>query len=186
MTLPASGPISIGDINTELGRASNTANTSLNDAEDGVYATINTASPSRPSSTNPASMSEWYSYNHAASATYTATLYGRLAATATSETGWYIEYQINGGGWTTTSLLGTGLTTCAQRTVISGLVNGDTVELRCTDNNNADICHNWAAGTTCPTANCTYGASYYSFTQSAMSTSHACNVEVSVGQFNNI
>ena len=67
MTMPASGTISMSQINTELGRSS-TAQISLNTAEDGGYATINTNSSSRPSSSNPASMSEWYSYNHNASA----------------------------------------------------------------------------------------------------------------------
>lgn len=67
MTMPASGTIRMSQINSELGRSS-TAQISLNTAEDGGYATINTNSSSRPSSSNPASMSEWYSYNHNASA----------------------------------------------------------------------------------------------------------------------
>lgn len=65
MTMPASGTISMSQINTELGRSS-TASISLDTAENGGYATINTNSSSRPSATNPASMSEWYSYNHSA------------------------------------------------------------------------------------------------------------------------
>lgn len=95
MTLPASGQISIGDINTELGRASNTANTSLNDAEDGVYATINTASSSRPSSTNPASMSEWYSYNHNACACTPGSATGTYVCDPPGEPPGYYEERFN-------------------------------------------------------------------------------------------
>lgn len=65
MTLPASGQISMSQINVELGRSS-TAAISLDTAENGGYATINTNSSSRPNATNPAAMSEWYSYNHSA------------------------------------------------------------------------------------------------------------------------
>ncbi len=61
--MPASGTISMSQINTELGRSS-TAQISLDTAENGGYATINQNSNSRPSSNNPASLSEWYSYNH--------------------------------------------------------------------------------------------------------------------------
>lgn len=63
MTMPASGTISMSQINTELGRSS-TAQISLDTAENGGYAAINILSSSRPSASNPASMSEWYSYNH--------------------------------------------------------------------------------------------------------------------------
>lgn len=65
MALPASGQISMSQINTELGRSS-TSTISIDTAENGGYATINVNSTSRPSATNPASMSEWYSYNHSA------------------------------------------------------------------------------------------------------------------------
>lgn len=72
MTMPASGTISMSQINTELGRSS-TAAISLDTAENGGYATINTASSSRPNGSNPAAMSEWYSYNHSASSGTTIT-----------------------------------------------------------------------------------------------------------------
>lgn len=65
MTMPASGTISMSQINTELGRSS-TATISLDTAENGGYAAINTNSSSRPSASNPAALSEWYSYNHSA------------------------------------------------------------------------------------------------------------------------
>jgi len=67
MALQSSGTIKMSEINTELGRSS-TATISLDDAENGTYATINTASASYPNASNPAAMSEWYGYNHTASA----------------------------------------------------------------------------------------------------------------------
>jgi len=66
MTMPASGAISMSQINTELGRASTTS-ISLDTAENGGYGAINQASGSKPSASNPAALSEWYSYNHNAS-----------------------------------------------------------------------------------------------------------------------
>jgi hypothetical protein len=66
MTMPASGTISMSQINTELGRASTTS-ISLDTAENGGYGAINQASGSKPSASNPAALSEWYSYNHNAS-----------------------------------------------------------------------------------------------------------------------
>lgn len=98
MTLQSSGPISIGNINTELGRASNTANTSLDTAENGGYGTINTASPSFPSSTNPAAISEWYSYNHLASTTYTANWYD-CTCTLVSAVSITTSCAVSVGGW---------------------------------------------------------------------------------------
>ena len=64
--MPASGTISMSQINTELGRASTTS-ISLDTAENGGYGAINQASGSKPSASNPAALSEWYSYNHNAS-----------------------------------------------------------------------------------------------------------------------
>ena len=66
MALPASGQISINDINVEFGRSGTTANSSLEDLSDGTVATINTANASadRPDGTAPHSMTEFYSYDH--------------------------------------------------------------------------------------------------------------------------
>ena len=71
MTLPASGQISISDINTEVGRSSTAANTSLSSLSDGTYVTINTNNDAadRPDGATPHNMSEWYSYNHSAAGT---------------------------------------------------------------------------------------------------------------------
>ncbi len=67
MALQSSGTIKMSEINTELGRSSN-ATISLDSAESGTYATINTASASYPNNARPAKISEWYSYDHSASA----------------------------------------------------------------------------------------------------------------------
>ena len=69
MTLPASGLITLGDINEELGR-SRTAAIQLDKAENGDYGTINTCSPFFPNGANPAKISEWYGYNHNAVCSY--------------------------------------------------------------------------------------------------------------------
>jgi hypothetical protein len=69
MTLQSSGPISMNNINVELGR-SGTATIGLNQAESGTYGAINTASTSRPNGSTPNSMNEWYGYNHNAVSVY--------------------------------------------------------------------------------------------------------------------
>jgi hypothetical protein len=68
MALPASGEISINDINVEFGRSGTTANSSLEDLSDGTVATINTANASadRPDGSAPHNISEFYSYDHSA------------------------------------------------------------------------------------------------------------------------
>ena len=66
MTLPASGQISLNDINVETGRTGTTANTSLKNMSDGTTITINTANASanRPDGSAPHAMTEFYSYDH--------------------------------------------------------------------------------------------------------------------------
>jgi hypothetical protein len=65
MVLQTSGPISLADINTELGRGS-TDPIGMQEAETGVYGPINQDSPSRPDGQVPHSMDEWYGYDHLA------------------------------------------------------------------------------------------------------------------------
>ena len=65
MTLPTSGPLSLDDINVELGRSPN-ALISLFSATTGVYAAINTCSIPFPDGTAPYAISDWYGYNHLA------------------------------------------------------------------------------------------------------------------------
>ena len=67
MALTASGQISFSEINIELGQSSD-AQLSLNDAANGIVAIINTNSPNTPDSSAPHSISEWYEYDHSASA----------------------------------------------------------------------------------------------------------------------
>jgi hypothetical protein len=66
MALPASGEISLRDVNAELGRTS-TSEIAMKAAEEGTYATINTGSSSYPDGVAPYELSEWYSYDHSAS-----------------------------------------------------------------------------------------------------------------------
>jgi len=70
MTLTASGQISMSQIRTELG---DSGSISLKEASDGTIATINTANASgdRPDGSAPHAMTEFYSYNHSASAAST-------------------------------------------------------------------------------------------------------------------
>lgn len=109
MALPSSGQISMSQINTELGRASN-SQISLDTAENGGYATINTNSTSRPNASNPAAMSEWYSYNHSAASCDAPTIslnsrcstYAVLNVSYSTCTNLEVEYSSNGGAsWTT-------------------------------------------------------------------------------------
>lgn len=67
MTLPSSGSISFNDIRIELGIPTQTP-FSLEDAENGTYSTINRCGTTWPGGDNPAAISEWYGYNHAATA----------------------------------------------------------------------------------------------------------------------
>jgi len=68
MALPDSGQISLSQVNTEFGRASNSTH-SLDTGISGGYGTVNTNSPHYPNATNPDSISEWYGYNHSTLAT---------------------------------------------------------------------------------------------------------------------
>ena len=65
MSIPSSGPISLADINTELGRNANDE-IGMSQAETGTYQTINTnnANANRPNGSAPHSIDEWYGYWH--------------------------------------------------------------------------------------------------------------------------
>jgi hypothetical protein len=91
----------MSQINTELGRTSNTANTQL----------ANGSTPASPSlfwlanqsgsinQTAPHSISEFYSY----SAGYTVRVYASTNASLSPPTAVEISYRINGGSWITTT-----------------------------------------------------------------------------------
>jgi hypothetical protein len=108
MTLVSSGPISMGDINIELGRA-RTSQISLETAENGGYVAINQNSIAKPSSTNPATINEWRGYNHAAVVpsititTYSAgNLYFTIGGTAYVPTTFHVQTSTTSslGPWT--------------------------------------------------------------------------------------
>lgn len=68
MTLPSNGnPLSFDQIRVELGIPTQ-APFSLNIAEAGGYVAINTNSPNKPNQSTPNAVSEWYSYDHNATA----------------------------------------------------------------------------------------------------------------------
>lgn len=67
MTLPTSGQLSFNDIRVELNKATQSP-FSMESASKGIYVAINTNSPSYPNGTAPYSVSEWYNYNHNATA----------------------------------------------------------------------------------------------------------------------
>jgi hypothetical protein len=144
MTMPASGTISMSQINTELGRSS-TAQISLDTAENGGYATINTNSSSRPSASNPASLSEWYSYNHSAapanSVTISSTYYwsyttlssnsasGTITITGSSATFYARAIIINGTPTVTANINIGGNTRSAVRSKTTGTTDSSPLVL---------------------------------------------------------
>jgi hypothetical protein len=70
MTLTGSGQISFNDIRVELNVPSQSPFT-LGESSRNIYATIQQCQTPFPSSTNPDSISEWYGYNHSATASLT-------------------------------------------------------------------------------------------------------------------
>jgi len=70
MTLPASGPISMSQINVEMGELYFKSNSSIKDASTGAggYDPINQYSVSKPDGSAPFSYTEFYSYNHTTTA----------------------------------------------------------------------------------------------------------------------
>ena len=66
MTLPASGALSMGAINTEFGRTSNTANTKLSELSDGTHGTINITNlnDNKSDTAAPHNMGAFYKYEH--------------------------------------------------------------------------------------------------------------------------
>jgi len=62
MTLPLSGPLSLGDINVELGR-SRTSLVGIKEAEYGDYIPLNPYSPYKPNEYVECYFSEWYGYD---------------------------------------------------------------------------------------------------------------------------
>ena len=69
MTVPISGSFSMSDLNTELGRTSNTANTKLSELSDGTHGTINVTNlnDNKPDTSTPHVMGEFAGYEHSVS-----------------------------------------------------------------------------------------------------------------------
>jgi hypothetical protein len=74
MAITSSGQIKISEIATELG-VGGEPNLNLRGLESGTFATINTNSATTPNGIAPHAMSEWYSYDHSATAAYSNTRY---------------------------------------------------------------------------------------------------------------
>jgi hypothetical protein len=112
MALPASGTISINSIRIELGVPSATGLT-MSGLPNGSPVAINVWSASKPSTSAPFSLSQWYNYNHSATAPNiqsfavigtTDPQYGGFSAswsyvsgTSVNVTDTYLDYSFNSG-----------------------------------------------------------------------------------------
>jgi hypothetical protein len=147
MALPASGQISMSNINTELGRASNTANTSLAGGSTPTATSlfgIGGASGSL-NQTAPHAISEWYSYEKG----FAATVYAKLN-TGTGDV--VVQYSVdNQATWNN---LGSTVinTSCLSRGTTAKVSLGGNIYFRTVDNVTADIYGHVKANdtTTCP------------------------------------
>lgn len=178
MTLPLSGPLSLNDINLELGRTSGTS-IALNDAEDGTYATINVYSCKKPDSANPARVSEWYGYDHNALQAKNRNIFARLQANLSTQN-WSIYYNINSGGWTALATsIGATATTCAQRGTAITVNDGDSVEFSVRNSStgvSASFFGSSGTSSSCPTTGTAYQEGVTAFTV----TFDACTLFVGI------
>jgi len=89
MTLPASGALSMSAINTELGRTSNTANTSLADQSDGDYGTINITNlnDNKSDAATPHNIGSFYKYEHSVSLGTTPASFSQFSSSSHSSAG---------------------------------------------------------------------------------------------------
>jgi hypothetical protein len=91
MSLPASGPVSMSMIITELGYGGGLTNISLSGSESGLYGAINTCSIAHPNGVSSFSISEWYSYNNNSICILP-------PPTASLSSSWYWQVNINNFG----------------------------------------------------------------------------------------
>jgi hypothetical protein len=107
MALPASGPISMSMVRTELENTGTTSNVGLSQlgsitvVREAGFVPINQNSTSKPNLTSPYQISEWYSYNHTQNGTCSGTSF-----TTPTIGGAYIYYRINvtGGAGNSTNI----------------------------------------------------------------------------------
>jgi hypothetical protein len=94
MALPSNGPISMSQINSEFGRSSNTLIT-LSSASTGIYGAIKIYSALKPDGVAPHRISEFYSYNHSATAP---------SITITNYSAGNLYFTLAGTGYSTSAL----------------------------------------------------------------------------------
>lgn len=142
MPIPASGPISMSMFNTELGRASNTANSSL---AGGTTPAVGSqfwlgGQSGSLNQTAPHAMSEWYNYRVSTStttttttvATFSVSVYGATGTTPLVAADYY--YRINSGIWV--YLNSDGSQNCTFIGTISGIPSGATLSIGVQDAGN--------------------------------------------------
>jgi hypothetical protein len=170
MALPASGPISMSMINTELGRASNTTNTSLAGGSTPAVGSLFSLGDVSGSinQTAPHQMSEWY--NYAATPIPIRQRYTRTGATPP-----VVAYAFRSGS---TSIINTSTSTTDNRTIYEStvpLTASVTIAVAGASVNLQLIVKNITAGTTLstqgPNSFSTVGAGYtYQWTGNANTT----------------
>ena len=178
MALPLSGPITLNDINTELGRTSGST-IQLRSAEQGGYVAINQYSCKKPDGFDPARLSEWYGYDHNALQAKNRFIYARLENTLTTQN-WDIYYKVNSGSWSAfATSIGSGATTCLQRGSGITINDNDTfyVSVR-NSSTGVPASYNATSGTTasCPTAGTQYNEDLTPFSV----TFNACTLYISI------
>ena len=89
MTIPISGSFSMSDLNTELGRTSNTANTKLSELSDGTHGTINITNlnDNKPDTSTPHVMGEFAGYEHSVSLGTTPASFSEFSTSSHSSAG---------------------------------------------------------------------------------------------------
>tara|TARA_R100000329_G_scaffold50760_1_gene46892 strand:+ start:288 stop:878 length:591 start_codon:yes stop_codon:yes gene_type:complete len=89
MTIPLSGSFSISDLNTELGRTSNTANTKLSELSDGTHGTINITNlnDNKPDTSTPHVMGEFAGYEHSVTLATTPASFSQFSNSSHSSAG---------------------------------------------------------------------------------------------------
>jgi hypothetical protein len=155
MPIPASGPISMSMFNTELGRASNTANSSLaGGLTPAVGSQFWLANQSGSlNQTAPHAMSEWYGYG--VNIYYTVNIYIRQGGTPSPAGSAQLYRSTDGINWTYSGPIDT--TTCTLYPINTfTLLSGTTLYLGVVNSAFNEVYFNAAASSTCPSNAATY------------------------------